>query len=237
MGWISRSECWLTFKWSRHARLPVPSEGCGARSFEPLAGLTQAMNTNQESGDQCGGCGLVVPGGTAGCQSIMDELSALHFSDATYFGVHRLFVDTYCLQHPDQYCVSFKSLAAHLAHLCWSLEHQGSRAITSEAIRHWVERHPHLERPVVPTRRGVLTVADVARASDPPAHHRAVHEWARATWDAYADLQSVGRHWVEQALQGGRVEDTREPGRTPGNLRLQPTTPRVPPSGGRGRRG
>jgi hypothetical protein len=35
----------------------------------------------------------------------MDEVLALHFGNAAYFGVHRLFVDTYCLQHPDRYCV------------------------------------------------------------------------------------------------------------------------------------
>lgn len=55
------------------------------------------METNHEPVDRCAGCGLRVPGGTVGCQSIMDELLALHFSDVTYFGVHRLFVDTYCL--------------------------------------------------------------------------------------------------------------------------------------------
>jgi hypothetical protein len=181
----------------------MENEGHAGGPFQDqLAGLTQAMNTNQESTDQCGGCGFVVPGGTAGCQSVMDELSATHFSEVTYFGVHRLFVDTYCLQHPDRYCASFKSLAAHLAHLCWSLEHQGSPAIPSEAIRHWVERHPYLEKPVLPTHRGVLTIADVARAADPSAHHRAVQEWARATWEAYADLQSVGRNCVKQALEG-----------------------------------
>jgi hypothetical protein len=205
-------------------------------SPDQLAGLRDAMDTKQESADQCGGCGLAVPGGTARCQSIMDELLALHFSDATYFSVHRLFVDTYCLQHPDRYCVSFKSLAAHLAHLCWSLEYQGSGAIPSEAIRHWVERHPHLDKPVLPTHRGALTIADVARAADPSAHHRAVQGWALATWEAYTDLQSLGRHWVKQALEGGLVEETREPGRTPADSRLQPTATRVAPRAGRGRR-
>jgi hypothetical protein len=136
---------------------------------------------NAASSSQCGGCGLVVSGGTAGCQAIMDELLALHFSDVRYFGVHRLFVDTYCLQHPDRYCVSFKSLAAHLAHLCWSIEHSGSAAVPSEAIRRWVEHHPHLDKPDLPARRGVLTIADVAAASDPAAHHRAVQDGARAT--------------------------------------------------------
>src|SRR4051812_15355276 len=65
----------------------------------------------------------------------MDQGLALHFSDATYIGVHRLFVDAYCLQHPDEYCASFKSLAAHLAHLCWSVEHGGSVAIPSARRR------------------------------------------------------------------------------------------------------
>ncbi len=123
----------------------------------------------------------------------------------TYFGVHRLFVDIYCLQHPDQGCVSFKSLAAHLAHLCWSLEFKGNRAVPSEAIRRWVERHPHLEKPALPEHRGRMTVADVAKAENPAAHHQAVEQWARSTWDAYADLQSTARHWVTLAYEGDRA--------------------------------
>jgi hypothetical protein len=51
-------------------------------------------------GQACSGCGLEVPNGSTGCQSIMDELLALHFGNPVYFSVHRLFVDTYCLQHP-----------------------------------------------------------------------------------------------------------------------------------------
>jgi hypothetical protein len=133
---------------------------------------------------------------------MMDELLARHFSEAAYFGVHRLFVDTYCLQHPDRYCASFKSLAAHLSHLCWSLEHGGSRAIPSEALRRWVERHPGLTKPALPDFRGTLTISHVARAPDVAAHSLAVDEWARSTWDAYSALHSTARHWVELALAG-----------------------------------
>jgi hypothetical protein len=152
--------------------------------------------------EACGGCGLVAPGGAAGCQAIMDKLMAKGFSDAAYGRVHRLFVDTYCLQHPDPYCVSFKSFAAHLTSVCWSLEHGGSTAMVSEPLRKWVERHPHLEKPPVPAARGALTIADVARAPDPAAHVRAVDEWARSTWTAYASVHSVVRQWVEAALVG-----------------------------------
>ena len=148
----------------------------------------------------CSGCGLTVANGSAGCQSIMDQILALHFGNAVYFSVHRLFVDTYALQHPERYCASFKSLAAHLAHLCWSLERGGSRAVPSEAIRRWVERHPHLDKPPLPDRRGGLTVAEVARTPTPAEHQQAVDRWARSTWEAYANLQSTARHWVDVAL-------------------------------------
>jgi hypothetical protein len=78
---------------------------------------------------------LVVRGGTAACQAIFDELLARDFSDIAYFQVHRMMVDTYCLQHPDRYCVSAKSLAAHLTGLCRLIEHDGSRAVGSELVR------------------------------------------------------------------------------------------------------
>lgn len=152
----------------------------------------------------CGGCGLVVAGGTAGCQSIMDGLTARGFSDLSYGRVHRLFVDTYCLQHPDGYCLSFKSFAAHLMGVCWSLEHGGSPRVVSEALRKWVERHSHLEKPAVPGGRGALTIEDVARAPDPAAHVRAVDDWARSTWSAYSPLHAAVRQWVKAALDGGQ---------------------------------
>ena len=157
------------------------------------------MLANHDTLERCGGCGLNIVGGTAGCQSLMDELLARDFTDVTYFRVHRLLVDTYCLQHPDKYCVSFKSFAAHLVHLCWSLESGGSRAVPSDAIRRWVERHPHLTKPPVPHVRGALMINDVVQAPGAAAHERAVEEWARSTWDAYAALQPVAREWLRLA--------------------------------------
>jgi hypothetical protein len=132
----------------------------------------------------------------------MDEILALHFGNAAYFGVHRLFVDAYAAQHPQRYCISFKSLAAHLAHLCWSLEQGGSRALPSEAIRRWVERHPHLEKPALPGFRGELTIADVAGAPGPAEHHQAVERWSRSVWVAHGGLHPTVRAWVNSALHG-----------------------------------
>jgi hypothetical protein len=113
------------------------------------------------------------------------------------------------VQHPEQYCASFKSLAAHLGHLCWSLEYGGSRAVPSEPIRRWVESHPQLMRPPLPSARGAMTIGDVARASSAEEHHQAVEEWARAAWEAYAELQPAVREWVASAL------DPKKPDRPP----------------------
>ena len=147
----------------------------------------------------CSGCGIVINGGTEGCQALFEEQTGLHVSDVTYFAIHRLFVDAYSLQH-DPYIASFKSFAAHLAHLCWSLEHGGSRAVPSEPIRAWVERNPTLEKPPLPVRRGVVTIADVAAAANASAHRMAVDLWAKSVWDAYAALQPLAREWVGAAL-------------------------------------
>jgi hypothetical protein len=142
----------------------------------------------------------VIAGGSEGCQALFDDLTGLHTTDVAYFAIHRLFVDAYCLQH-DPYITSFKSLAAHLAHLCWSLEHGGSRAVPSEPIRAWMERNPALERPPLPEKRGVVTIADVAAAANAAAHRMAVDLWAKSVWDAYAALQPLARTWVLAALE------------------------------------
>jgi hypothetical protein len=156
-----------------------------------------------------------VEGGTAGCQGIFDGLLARDFSDVAYFRVHRMLVDTYCLQHPDRYCVSAKSLAAHLTGLCWLLEHGGNRAIGSEPLRRWLNGTPRIEKPEAPSFRGSLTVADVREAADPEAHARAVELWARSTWEAYSSLHALARHWIQQALAGPRVPAAPGPGRAP----------------------
>ena len=127
--------------------------------------------------EQCSGCGLVVQGGTVGCQTIVDELWAREFRDVSYFRVHRMAVDTYSLQYPGRYCASAKSLAAHLTGLCWLLEQAGSRAVGSESLRRWLDGTPRIEKPEVPLFRGRLTVADVREASEPDTYARAVEAW------------------------------------------------------------
>lgn len=53
-------------------------------------------------------------GGTAACQGLFEQLLAREGEGLASYEAHRLAVDTYSLQHPERYCVSAKSMAAHL---------------------------------------------------------------------------------------------------------------------------
>jgi hypothetical protein len=148
--------------------------------------------------EPCEGCGLVVDSGTDGCQSLFDELRSRQLVASSY-QIQRLTVDTYCVQHPDRYCVSAKSLAAHLTGLCWALEYSGHPS-GLKALQRWLDGHARIEKPVLPSFRGALTVADVSAAPDPEARAAAIGRWAQSTWDAYSALQPLSRRWVEEAL-------------------------------------
>jgi len=154
------------------------------------------------AGVPCSGCGLLVPGGTEGCQAVFERLLERDFSDVRYFRVHRLTVDAYSLQHPERYCASAKSLAAHLTGLCWWIEHGGSAATGSAKLRRWLDGPSRLFKPEIPAFRGGLTIAEVRAAQGPEAHARAVERWARSTWEAWSDLHALAREWIGQALAG-----------------------------------
>jgi Family of unknown function (DUF5946) len=148
---------------------------------------------------RCSGCGLVVSGGTSGCETLFRERVALEVGDFRYARLHRVVVDGYCLQHPNRYCVSPKSLMAHICGLCIAVE-QGSDATAYRSLQQSLNGVLALEKPPVPHQRGSLTIADVlAAASDPGAYARVVDAWAHAVWQAYAPLQGVARDWLQRA--------------------------------------
>lgn len=138
-------------------------------------------------------------GGTAGCRADFDSLLARDYEDARYFAVHRLFVDAYCLQHPDDFCRSAKSLAAHLVGLQAVVEGGGDTARGPDALRRWLDGPGSLPKPQVPDARGGLTLSDLPRGDDPGAWAIAVRRWADDVWAAYADLHPTARAWAGAA--------------------------------------
>jgi hypothetical protein len=105
-------------------------------------------------------------------------------------------VDTYCLQHPERYCASAISLAAHLSGLCVAVEHRGREDELNAGIQRWLSRRPRLDRPALPPHPSDVTIADLRAATDPTTHRTIAERWARQTWDAYRPLHELARRWV-----------------------------------------
>ena len=147
----------------------------------------------------CDECGWEGAGGREGCRARFEAYLDRDFSDARYFRTHRLLVDTYCLQHPDQYCRSAKSLAAHLVGLCWVLEAGAGAAVGPDQLRLWLDGPQPLDKPALPPRRGSTTIGDLPGDAEPGVWAAAVRGWAEATWAAYQDLQPLARAWLAAA--------------------------------------
>jgi hypothetical protein len=152
------------------------------------AGLTTA---------HCSDCGAPVAGGRAGCQALYDEQAT---PGGPGLGALRdLAFDAYCMQHPDTYCRSAKSYAAHLTRLCCGVEHGGDPKIY-RAIQRWLNGAVALEKPEVLSRRGRKTVADLPGAGNPQEMQRLARAWAADVWEAYISQHELAREWIRVAL-------------------------------------
>ncbi len=169
------------------------------------------MADNTEREDRCASCGAAVDGGEAACQALFNELGARAFSDPGLASVQQLVVDAYCLQHPEPYCHSAKSYAAHLTRMCIGLE-QGGNSDSYAAIPRWLNGPVSLQKPEAPSFRGRMTIADLAAANGVAEHTRVAQEWARDVWQAYAAQHELARQWIQQALAargGARTKQKR----------------------------
>ena len=156
---------------------------------------------SETSSGRCPECGAEAQGGRVGCQQLFDEVLAREFGDYRYAREHRLTVDAYSLQHPDEYMRSAKSYAAHLTGAYVAIEH-GSVAETNRAIHLWLSGAKSLRRPdqPAPGHRGSLTVLHVHGAADPEEHVRRVREWAESAWASWHAYRAIAKRWTHEAL-------------------------------------
>jgi Family of unknown function (DUF5946) len=143
----------------------------------------------------CPSCGARL-GGREGCQSAFDQLSAQAWSSPVRGAAHNLVVDTYAMQHPEEYGRSPKSYAAHLTALCCGIEHPGDQK-PYWAIARWLDGPVAVEKPPLIRQRGTLTIADVSAAAGEDEYADLVRRWAREVWAAYADQQKLARTWLD----------------------------------------
>lgn len=148
--------------------------------------------------EHCPGCRLAIPGGRAGCQMIFDRLLEREFSDYRYFRVHRMNVDSYSLQHPDEYCASAKSFMAHLCGMCCAMEFDSDPGML-KALRTSLDGKIELQKPQLPESRGALTVAGLEGIEDVHAYAQAAQRWAKDVWEAYAPLHDLAHEWLRKA--------------------------------------
>lgn len=159
----------------------------------------------------CADCGAAVPdldgpthaymGSSPGCWQLFGDVVGREFSDPGYGALHRLTVDAYAVQHPDNRDPrNRQSVAVHLISLYLSVERGMAPEQATRAIRHHVQKGrrtgggwPWLEPPASP---GAITVADVVQANSADEHLRLVGAWARSVWDAWAPHHEQVRAWA-----------------------------------------
>ena len=158
-----------------------------------------------ELSGRCPECGGEVGGGRAECRRLFDDVLAREFGDYRYAREHRLMVDAYALQHPDEYMHSAKSYAAHLTGAYVAIEYEAA-AETNRAIQKWLNGSKALHRPDQPEpgQRGELTILHLHMATDPDDHVRRVREWARSVWSAWRTYRPVAKQWTDEALGESR---------------------------------
>lgn len=161
--------------------------------------MPDTTNPSSNQAERCPQCGTSVAGGRAGCEALFDEIRFAATADRRIATVHRLAFDTYCMQHPESYCVSAKSYAAHLTGLCCGVEHNGDPAIYA-AIPRWLNGSVALEKPEVLTRRGAITIANVLATPNVEARVKRIHEWADHVWGFYASQHELAQAWITAAL-------------------------------------
>lgn len=150
--------------------------------------------------EACISCGLVVAGGTEGCQRLFEAIGLREYEDMRFARYHRIVVDVYAMQHPDRYGRSAKSFAAHLTGLCAWLEDEGVAQSVNAAVQRWLSGPSPIARPSLPPSYGVLTIGDLVDADDPLHYGEALRSWARSTWNAYASLHVTARAWIAASL-------------------------------------
>ena len=147
----------------------------------------------------CPSCGAPL-GGRDGCQAQFDELSARAWESPLRGAMHNMVVDAYAMQHPEEYCVSAKSYAAHLTGLCCGLEHPGDTKLYWQ-IGRWLDGPSSIVKPAVLEIRGRQHIATVRLATD-KEYQAAVRQWAASVWTAYESQHYLARGWLAEAARG-----------------------------------
>ena len=157
------------------------------------------MRRTDAGGDHCPECRAQVEGGRGGCQALFDEITYATQTDLRLAAIHRLALDTYCMQHVESYCASAKSYAAHLIGLCWAIDHPSDPAPVALSLR-LVNLNANIVKPTVLSDRGEITLPTLMTSylanGDVDELVQSIHAWANVVWVAYASQHEIARAWL-----------------------------------------
>ena len=171
--------------------------------------MTNLISAGPALSEACVSCGLVVAGGTEGCQRLFEAIGLREYEDMRLARYHRIVVDVYALQHPGRYGRSAKSFAAHLTGLCAWLENETNSRSVNALVQRWLSGLSPIQKPTLPPSYGAITIRDLVDAEDPVRYGDVLRSWARATWDAYAPLHATAREWIATAQGRWRSTERR----------------------------
>jgi hypothetical protein len=114
----------------------------------------------------CSSCGLLIAGGTEGCQRLFESIGLREYEDMRFARYHRIVVDVYAMQHPDRYGRSPKSFAAHLTGLCAWVDEEGAAQSVNASVQRWLSGSP-IVKPPLPPSYGAITIRELVDADEP----------------------------------------------------------------------
>ena len=127
-----------------------------------------------------------------GCWAAYGDVLVREYEDASFAGAHRLGVDAYAVQHPDQPSPqSIQSVAVHLIRLCLLLDEGAEIGRANEIMLAATKMKKHFVWLTPPPSRGTITVADLRRAGSAAEHVKLERFWAKVVWKAWSPLSSV----------------------------------------------
>lgn len=134
------------------------------------------------------------------CKSMQYAVIVKEAEDFEYAKVHRLRVDTYCLQHPDIHLISSKSFFAHLLGMCIAMEYNNDPNLF-KAIGKWEYGKNQMEKPPMLKKFGDLTISHIVNAKDGFEYVKLVKEWANSVWSSYKIYHDLAHIWLEKVKE------------------------------------
>lgn len=194
--------------------------------------IAQSTTAFKEAGEilsmseaiKCPGCGAMFKESdnsfhrygvsSSGCWQAFNELLAHERNLWGYPDVHRLVVDAYSVQHPQNFVLqrslnisqrfidaSVQSVAVHLIALYFALVEKKKLKEISKFMDQILKNGAIFETLSPPENLGKLTIADAPYTHDIDGYRDFAWSWAQETWSAWSQYHEQVKLWINLFLK------------------------------------